>query len=156
MAKKRGKFLAIVKQKIELRRCKRWFFTKPGETKPGENLVPCPSHLEPCRRTIKRSQKNGNQKTGISVYSFFILAIFLCSPLSLKFYVACCCCCLMASRFHRSGVVFAKLFFPQFSIMDSKTVQRSAFCRSRRELSNAYFLANFGFDTAENEPFKVR
>jgi len=39
---------------------------------------------------------------------------------------------------------------------DSKTVQRSAFCRSRRELSNAYLLANFGFDTAENEPFKVR
>ena len=25
-------------------------------------------------------------------------------------------------------------------------------CRSRRELSNAYFLAKFGFDTAENEP----
>ena len=31
----------------------------------------------------------------------------------------------------------------------------SALCRSRRELSNAYFLANFGFDTAENEPCKV-
>ena len=28
-------------------------------------------------------------------------------------------------------------------------------CRSRRELSNAYFLANFYFDTAENEPCKV-
>ena len=27
--------------------------------------------------------------------------------------------------------------------------------RSRRELSNAYFLAKFGFDTAENEPSKV-
>ena len=26
--------------------------------------------------------------------------------------------------------------------------------RSRRELSNAYFLAKFGFDTAENEPHK--
>ena len=38
--------------------------------------------------------------------------------------------------------------------MDSKTVQRSAFWRSRRELSNAYLLANFGFDTAENEPCK--
>ena len=35
---------------------------------------------------------------------------------------------------------------------DSKTVQRSALCRSRRELSNAYFVAEFGFDTAENEP----
>ena len=31
-------------------------------------------------------------------------------------------------------------------------VQRSAFCRSRREFSNAYFLAKFRFDTAENEP----
>ena len=28
-------------------------------------------------------------------------------------------------------------------------------CRSRRELSNAYFLAKVGFDTAENEPSKV-
>ena len=28
-------------------------------------------------------------------------------------------------------------------------------CRSRRELSNAYFLANVGFDAAENEPLKV-
>ena len=34
----------------------------------------------------------------------------------------------------------------------TRTVQRSAFCRSRRELSNAFFLAKFGFDTAENEP----
>ena len=34
-------------------------------------------------------------------------------------------------------------------------MQRSALCRSRRELSNAYFLAKFGFDTAENEPFQV-
>ena len=28
-------------------------------------------------------------------------------------------------------------------------------CRSRRELSNAYVLAKFGFDTDENEPSKV-
>ena len=32
---------------------------------------------------------------------------------------------------------------------------RSALCRSRRELSNAYLLAKFGLDTAENEPSKV-
>ena len=44
----------------------------------------------------------------------------------------------------------------EFLGFDSKTVQRSAFCRSRRELSNAYLLAKFGFDTAENESFKVR
>ena len=31
----------------------------------------------------------------------------------------------------------------------------SALCRSRRELSNAYFLAKFRFDTAENESCKV-
>ena len=46
------------------------------------------------------------------------------------------------------GVVLAWFFFPQFSIVDSKTVQRSLFCRSRRELSNVYLLAKFGFDTA--------
>ena len=60
---------------------------------------------------------------------------------------------------------------PAFSITDSKTMQRSALCRSRRELSNEslllnllfepdsysneYLIVNFGFDTAENEPCKV-
>ena len=39
--------------------------------------------------------------------------------------------------------------------MDSKTVQRSALCRSRRDLSNAYLLAKIGVDTAENEPLEV-
>ena len=34
-------------------------------------------------------------------------------------------------------------------------MQRSALYRSRRELSNAYFLAKFGFDTEENELCKV-
>ena len=28
-------------------------------------------------------------------------------------------------------------------------------CRSQRELSNAYLLSKFGFDTAENEPSKL-
>ena len=28
-------------------------------------------------------------------------------------------------------------------------------CRSRQELSREYYLATFGFDTAENEPLKV-
>ena len=31
---------------------------------------------------------------------------------------------------------------------DCRAVQRSVFCRSRRELSNAYLIAKFGFDTA--------
>ena len=35
-------------------------------------------------------------------------------------------------------------------------MQRSALCRSRRELSNEYLLAKVGFDTAENEPCEVR
>ena len=34
-------------------------------------------------------------------------------------------------------------------------MQRSVLCRSRRELSNAYLIAKFRFDTAENEPSKV-
>ena len=34
-------------------------------------------------------------------------------------------------------------------------MQRSALCRSRRELSNEYLLAKIGFDTAENELCKV-
>ena len=34
-------------------------------------------------------------------------------------------------------------------------MQRSALCRSRRELSNEYLLAKFGFDAAENEPCQV-
>ena len=38
---------------------------------------------------------------------------------------------------------------------DYRAVQRSALCRSRRELSNAYLLAKFGLDTAENEPCQV-
>ena len=54
------------------------------------------------------------------------------------------------------GIDLARFFFsPRFSIMDSKTVQRSALCRSRRELSNEYLLAKIGVDTAENEPCKV-
>ena len=34
-----------------------------------------------------------------------------------------------------------------------RTVQRGELSRSRRELSNEYLLAKFGFDTAENEPY---
>ena len=47
------------------------------------------------------------------------------------------------------------LFFPSFRLWIPKTVQRSALCRSRQELSNEYLLAKFGFDTAEDEPCKV-
>ena len=34
-------------------------------------------------------------------------------------------------------------------------MQRSALCRSRRELSNQYLLAKIGVDTAEKAPLKV-
>ena len=45
------------------------------------------------------------------------------------------------------------IFDEKIEIRDpTRTVQRSALCRSRRELSNEYLLAKFGFDTAENEP----
>ena len=36
-----------------------------------------------------------------------------------------------------------------------RTVQNSELCRSRRELSNAYLLGKFCFDTAENEPCQI-
>ena len=55
------------------------------------------------------------------------------------------------------GCLDQVLFSPRFSWFlgfDSKTVQRSALCRSRRELSNEHLLARFGFDTAENQPCK--
>ena len=65
-------------------------------------------------------------------------------------------CCLMASRFHLFGVVLARSFFPSFRLWNPKAVQMRALCRPRRELSNAYLLAKFRFDTAENEPCKAR
>ena len=34
-------------------------------------------------------------------------------------------------------------------------MQRSALCRSRRELSNEYLLAKFGFDTAEKRAYLI-
>ena len=40
-------------------------------------------------------------------------------------------------------------------VQKSKIAKACKSCRSRQELSNAYFLATFGFDTAENEPLKV-
>ena len=36
-----------------------------------------------------------------------------------------------------------------------QAVERSALCRSRRELSNEFLFATFGFDTAGNEPCKL-
>ena len=48
------------------------------------------------------------------------------------------------------------IFVYFFTQTDStRTVQRSALCRSWLELSNAVFVAKFGLDTADNEPFQV-
>ena len=66
-----------------------------------------------------------------------------------------------------SGMLNRKMLFPEsvnqepplacvFPVKALRTVQRSALCRSRRELSNEYLLADFGVDIAENEPCKVR
>ena len=112
---------------------------------------------EKTKRKFKRSQDNDSSIRGAqtsSAYSFVLLAILLAAPFhrSSKWLAA---RCLLASRFlvfFLFGVFLARPFFPHFSPVDSKTVQRSALCRSRRELSNEYLLAKFGFDTAENEP----
>ena len=40
-------------------------------------------------------------------------------------------------------------------ILRLKNGAKECMCRSRRELSNEYLLAKFGFNTAENEPSKV-
>ena len=50
---------------------------------------------------------------------------------------------------------FGKFYYFFWKKCAFRCVQRSALCRSRRELSNAYLLIKFGFDTAENEPCKV-
>ena len=69
------------------------------------------------------------------------------------------CCALLIGLSFSSFLPFRGCFgqalFPHFSPVDSKTVQRSALCRSRRELSNEYLLAKIGVDTAENEPLEV-
>ena len=52
---------------------------------------------------------------------------------------------------NRETRIFSPHGFPRFLGFDSKAVQRSALCRSRRELSNEYLLAKIGVDTAENE-----
>ena len=39
-------------------------------------------------------------------------------------------------------------------LLDSKGAKACKSCRSRQELSTEYFVAKFGVDTEENEPFK--
>ena len=53
--------------------------------------------------------------------------------------------------------IFSMFIFVYFFTQTDPTrrVQRSALCRPRRELSNAYLLAKIGVDTAENKPLEV-
>ena len=53
--------------------------------------------------------------------------------------------------------IFSMFIFVYFFTQTdpTRTVQRSALCRSRRELSNKYLLAKIGVDTAESEPLEV-
>ena len=60
----------------------------------------------------------------------------------------------MFSRGYMDQVLIAT-WFSWFWGFDFKTVQRSALCRSRRELSNECLLAKIGVYTAENEPLEV-
>ena len=53
------------------------------------------------------------------------------------------------------AVLLAHSSLNAFCIEIHVGLPRRALCRSRRELSNAYFLAKSGFDTAENEPCQV-
>ena len=113
-----------------------------------------PQFKWPLNTQWKRKSKKETQTTSAS--SFVTFAIFFAAPFhrSSKWLAA---RCLLASRFlffFLFGVVLARPFFPHFSPVDSKTVQRSALCRSRQELSNEYLLAKIGVDTAENEPLK--
>ena len=133
--------------------------------KPGNNLVTCTDSLELCWRVLhlRKSEKRNfvyqqTRKKGtliLSSYSNYIRMLvtwpLFCSRAS--------CGCLRASPglFSRDWTgFFSPHGFPRFLGFDSKMVQRSVLCRSRRDLSNAYFLAKFAFDAAENEPFKVR
>ena len=58
-------------------------------------------------------------------------------------------------RFNKISEIFRKILAKFLEKCDFRAVQRSALCRSRQKLSNAYLLAKFRFDTAENEPYKI-
>ena len=87
----------------------------------------------------------------------------LCTALQSHFFGKILCKILLNfAKFSKISEKFRKISqnFGKFQQMfrkkcDFRAVQRSALCRSRRELSNAYLLAKFGFDTAENKPSKV-
>ena len=68
-----------------------------------------------------------------------------------------CVICIAAAFQLLPLFIFSMFIFVYFFTQTdpTRTVQRSALCRSRRELSNEYLLAKIGVDTAENEPLEV-
>ena len=55
-------------------------------------------------------------------------------------------------KFDFSNKKVGTFFLKSFSLSGAEACKS---CRSRQELSNEYFLAKIGVDTAENEPYKV-
>ena len=72
-----------------------------------------------------------------------------------QYWVASCgCLCAPPGQFSRGWTrLFSPPWFSWFLGFDSKTVQRSAFCRSRRELSMSLFL-NLLFETYSYSKFQ--
>ena len=64
---------------------------------------------------------------------------------------------LARSAFHGFSIGFqrCKSLFSDWIPKVQKFVYLVEYCSSRKMLSNAYFLAKFRFDTAENEPVKM-
>ena len=83
-----------------------------------------------------------SKSTRFSSWNFWILAKFC------KF----CDICNFFAEFSQKLLIFQTDLFLQFWDCSGAKVCKS--CRAWKMLSNAYFLAKFRFDTAENEPSK--
>ena len=83
-----------------------------------------------------------SKSTRFSSWNFWNLAIFC------KF----CDICEIFAEFSRKLLFFQTDFLRKF--WDCSGAKGCKSCRAWKMLSNAYFLAKFGFDTAENEPAK--
>ena len=68
-----------------------------------------------------------------------------------------CVICIAAAFQLLPLFIFSMFIFVYFFTQTdpTRTVQRSALCRSRRELSKDYLVVKIGFDTADNELCKV-
>ena len=129
--------MANFDEKIEIReRCK---------VKNVTERLPIHRRSHDTKNTMKKKNKQEIQTT--SAYSFVTFAIFFAAPFhrSSKWLAA---CCLLASRFlvfFLFGVVLARPFFPQFSPVDSKTLQRSAFHFLLSSYLSIFFFSTISF-----------